>query len=159
MFTVDPGGRIDMMNRAAENIIGYSQDEVRGRDISDIVALRTEHNPEDIDLKKLIFQGDTGGFIDEDFVIVDKTGNTKYVLPIISQIKNTEDEIIGAVLVFNDITQRKKMEEEILKTSKIESLGVFAGGIAHDFNNLLTAIVGNISLVMRDMDKENRNYK
>ncbi|MEA5113620.1 MAG: ABC transporter substrate binding protein [Geobacteraceae bacterium] len=45
-----------------------------------------------------------------------------------------------------DITERKKMEEDIVKAQKLESLGVLAGGIAHDFNNLLTAILGNISL-------------
>lgn len=56
----------------------------------------------------------------------------------------------GAVLMvaehIRDITEKKKMEEEILKGQKLESLGVLAGGIAHDFNNLLTAIMGNISL-------------
>jgi PAS domain S-box-containing protein len=45
-----------------------------------------------------------------------------------------------------DITQRKTMEEEILRTRKLESVGLLAGGLAHDFNNLLTAILGNISL-------------
>lgn len=45
-----------------------------------------------------------------------------------------------------DITERKKMEEELLKAQKLESLGVLAGGIAHDFNNLLTAVMGNVSL-------------
>lgn len=45
-----------------------------------------------------------------------------------------------------DITERKKLEEEILKSQKLESLGVLAGGIAHDFNNLLTSVLGNISL-------------
>ena len=45
-----------------------------------------------------------------------------------------------------DITDRKKAEKEILKSHKLESLGVLAGGIAHDFNNLLTGILGNIDL-------------
>jgi len=45
-----------------------------------------------------------------------------------------------------DITEKKKLEEELLKAQKLESLGVLAGGIAHDFNNLLTGIMGNISL-------------
>ncbi len=48
--------------------------------------------------------------------------------------------------VSRDITDRKKMEEEALKTSKLESLGILAGGIAHDFNNVLMGIIGNISL-------------
>jgi PAS domain S-box-containing protein len=45
-----------------------------------------------------------------------------------------------------DITDRKQIEQELLKSSKLESIGVLAGGIAHDFNNLLTAIVGNLYL-------------
>ncbi|MFC1715713.1 PAS domain S-box protein [Candidatus Poribacteria bacterium] len=48
--------------------------------------------------------------------------------------------------VVRDITERKQMEEELLRIQKLESVGVLAGGIAHDFNNLLTGILGNISL-------------
>ncbi|MRR33811.1 response regulator [bacterium] len=59
------------------------------------------------------------------------------------------DESGGVSLVvehIRDITERKKLEDEILKSQKLESLGVLAGGIAHDFNNLLTCVLGNISL-------------
>jgi len=45
-----------------------------------------------------------------------------------------------------DITDRKKVELELLKNEKLESIGILAGGIAHDFNNILTAVIGNISL-------------
>ena len=45
-----------------------------------------------------------------------------------------------------DITDRKRLEEEILKAEKLESLGILAGGLAHDFNNILTTILGNVSM-------------
>ncbi len=57
-----------------------------------------------------------------------------------------EGSNIGRVWSFRDITVKRKMEEDILRAQKLESVGLLAGGIAHDFNNLLTAILGNISL-------------
>jgi len=56
-----------------------------------------------------------------------------------------------------DVTQMKKMEEEIIKSRKLESLGVFAGGIAHDFNNYLTTILGNVNLVMATAKEQSQN--
>jgi PAS domain S-box-containing protein len=49
------------------------------------------------------------------------------------------------LLMLRDITHRRKMEEEIVRVQKLQSVGVLAGGIAHDFNNILTGVIGNIS--------------
>ena len=54
--------------------------------------------------------------------------------------------INGIVCNGRDVTEQRKVEEELLKAKKLESIGILAGGIAHDFNNLLTTITGNISL-------------
>jgi two-component system, cell cycle sensor histidine kinase and response regulator CckA len=50
------------------------------------------------------------------------------------------------VIILTDITEREKLQSELLKLQKLESLGVLAGGIAHDFNNILTGVMGNLSL-------------
>lgn len=61
-------------------------------------------------------------------------------------LKNRTEQVIGWVESVADISQRKQMEETLLKVRNLESIGTLAAGIAHDFNNLLTAIMGNISL-------------
>ncbi|MBF0329628.1 MAG: response regulator [Nitrospirae bacterium] len=55
-------------------------------------------------------------------------------------------DVARVVLAYMDITDRKRIEEELSRVNKFEAAGIFAGGIAHDFNNLLTSILGNISL-------------
>ncbi len=59
-------------------------------------------------------------------------------------------------VVWRDITERKKMEEELLRAQKLESIGVLAGGIAHDFNNLLTAIMNNLFLMKNQINPDER---
>jgi PAS domain S-box-containing protein len=61
--------------------------------------------------------------------------------------------------LIENVTERKKMEEEILKAKKLESVGTLAGGIAHDFNNLLQAILGSISLAKMHVDPGDKVHK
>ena len=68
------------------------------------------------------------------------------------------NEIVKLVHVIRDITVRKKMEAEVLKAQKLESIGIFAGGIAHDFNNLLQAILGNISLARMSTNPKEKTF-
>ncbi|OPY13005.1 MAG: Blue-light-activated protein [Syntrophus sp. PtaB.Bin001] len=57
------------------------------------------------------------------------------------------DEQLHLCSIIHDITDRKRMEEELTRVHKLESIGILAGGIAHDFNNLLAVVMGTISLV------------
>ncbi|HEY3663636.1 MAG TPA: response regulator [Chthoniobacterales bacterium] len=63
----------------------------------------------------------------------------------------------GISVFFRDITERKRMADERLTTSKLESLGTLAGGIAHDLNNILTVISGNIGLAQLEAPNDNGN--
>jgi two-component system, cell cycle sensor histidine kinase and response regulator CckA len=58
----------------------------------------------------------------------------------------TDGKVVGIQAIVQDVTERRRFDEKLRHTAKLESLGVLAGGIAHDFNNLLTGILGNASL-------------
>jgi len=61
-----------------------------------------------------------------------------------SLIRDFKGNLVGAIETLEDITDRKRAEEELIRVHKLESLGIFAGGIAHDFNNLLSVMLRNI---------------
>ncbi len=73
----------------------------------------------------------------------------------LSPMRDTEDNIKAVVGFVRDITERKKMEEELLRSEKLKSLGTITAGIAHEFNNILTVISGHIQL----MEKKYKSFE
>jgi len=71
-------------------------------------------------------------------------------------LSGPDNKIFGLIGVSRDVTHKKKMEEELIKIEKLESVGVLAGGIAHDFNNILTAVLGNIELANFRFSKKDK---
>lgn len=69
-----------------------------------------------------------------------------------------DNRITAATCIVSDITEQKKVQEELCKTQRLESLGMLAGGIAHDFNNLLGGLFGFIDLARRDTEYRTRAH-
>ncbi len=73
-------------------------------------------------------------------------GEVIWVRTLVTPLKSPDGNISGYVGTMEEITELRQAGQDLLKSQKIESLGVLAGGIAHDFNNILTIILGNVSL-------------
>ncbi len=76
-----------------------------------------------------------------------------------SPLRNREGKIFACIELVQDATERRRLEDELVKAEKLESLGVLAGGIAHDFNNLLTGILANLDLAKAQIDPGSPPHK
>jgi len=147
VITYDTDGKIFLMNKVAEEMTGVNSRDAMGKHVKDVLHLTDDSS------KDLFF--DTLGKVSEKyrfnnigvpFNMIDKEGNER-IIEINSAIINHENKPLGIVLALRDITIKSKIDTELIKMSKLESIGILAGGIAHDFNNLLTGISGNISMM------------
>ncbi len=81
-------------------------------------------------------------------------GNTVSVETISYPLRDLSGNVISAIEIMNDITERKRLEEQLLQAQKMEAIGLLAGGVAHDFNNILTAVMGHGSILETKMKSE-----
>lgn len=147
VITTNTEGRIILMNRAAEELTGWPQEDAIGKALTSVINLiktKTREGGETV-VENILKSGGLFGPGDQ-MTLLSRTGSEHIVSVSGTPIFDQTNIIIGMILVFRDITESKKIEEELIKAQKLESLGVLAGGIAHDFNNLLTAILGNVNL-------------
>jgi PAS domain S-box-containing protein len=157
VITVDSQGRIVFLNRVAEILTGWGQTEAKGRPLLEIFHLLNEktRQPYEDPVAAVL---STGKIVEiaGPTLLISKEGIERSIVDCAAPIRDPGGKILGVVLVFRDITGKQKMEEELLRTMKLESIGLLAAGVAHDFNNLLTSILGNLDLVMTEKEPRNK---
>ncbi len=137
-------GRFLWVNRRFCEITGYTAEELHA------LTFREITHPDDLEQElqeyRNVLQGKAVSYTQEERYIR-KDRSIVWVSISVSLVRDESgipERFIGVV---EDITDRKRMEEELLRAQKLESLGVLAGGIAHDFNNVLMAIAGQIAVM------------
>ena len=147
VITTDTSGRARSLNKVAEELTGWPQAEALGKSLPEFFCAVQEHtrepcaNPAETPLGT-----GANSNCESAAILIARNGTERVVARSAAPIHGRDGGIIGVVVVFRDITAKQKSEAELLKESKLESVGLLAGGIAHDFNNILQGIIGNLSL-------------
>lgn len=139
-------------NEVVHRQLGYTREEFEGLRIPDIDPVESES-----EIRKSVANILKTGKSQFEVKHRTKEGQIRDVQVIAQKLTLSDKDYLH--VIWRDITDRKKMEEEFLKVEKLESLGVLAGGIAHDFNNLLVGILGNISLAKLTTEEGSPTYE
>jgi PAS domain S-box-containing protein len=148
-------GSIRSWNNGAERIYGYAREEALGRPLHMLIPPeRLDEFPRTL---AAIRKGES--IANYETVRLRNDGKKICVSLTESPIRAENGRITGLSSIARDITERKRLEEELLQSQKMEAVGRLAGGIAHDFNNILTAILGYSDLLIGQIEERHWMYK
>ena len=166
IYTLNGGGIFTFVSGAVENLLGFKSNKLIGEHYSTVVydddlgsakyhfdERRTGQRATrgvELRLKRLHNQDRLNGYL---------TVELKAMGLYDKGIEEQNKEFRGTYGVARDITDRKRLEAQLLRAQKMKAIGTLAGGIAHDFNNLLMGIEGHTSLMHLDMDHDHSHYE
>lgn len=150
---LDEEGKITYFNPAAERMFGYREEEIKGRDLHLTLAPPEYHERYLQGFKRLKETGKS--CVEGQAVEVEalRRDGSRFPAEVYCSVLRYGGRQLYLGLA-QDITERKRLEEERLQMEKYRALELLAGGVAHDLNNLLTSLIGNLELLERRLAEE-----
>ena len=150
IIALDLEDKVILFNRKAEEVTGYSRDEVLGKELLKTIPMRMDRDAFD----KMNREITSGAAVSpyQQFITT-KSGEEKILFTRGTQLKDREGRVIGVLETGVDVTEQRSMETKLLQAEKLRDLGELAGGVAHDFNNVLAAILGRAQLLRMHLEE------
>ena len=150
VITTDAEGLITFVNAAAEKLSGWTSADALTRPYVEVFHVIDETSrgvPTDR-VSRALREGATGTFSNHTLLIRRDASEVHIEHSVAPLRQGLQEEVSGCVIVFNDVSDRKQLEERLRQVQKLDAIGKLAGGIAHDFNNAITAIIGYAEMIL-----------
>ncbi|MFH2049824.1 MAG: ATP-binding protein [bacterium] len=155
LLTIDPQGRIIFFNSAAEKILGYREQDVRGLHCKDVFAERMPNLAsslvEGIDLRIAQMR--------QELNIINKNGIQVPIGLSISILKEKNHSLRGVIAIFSDISDAKMMEAKVRASDRLSAAGELSASMAHEIRNPLAAISGSVEVLQSELVVTGENAK
>lgn len=159
VITTDARGGITFLNGAAEQLLGWTHAESIGRHYSEVFSV-VDDTSQRAPVGAVVMRsaaGEKHSLITHS-LLTTKSGEALHIEHSTAPIRSEDSEVAGYVVVFNDVSERRKLEAELRQVQKMDAIGKLAGSIAHDFNNALTAMMGYSSLLLEQIPPNDPKY-
>jgi PAS domain S-box-containing protein len=153
IFVRSISNEIRYWNKSAENLYGWPANEVLSKNLDDKLFGASSQLKEILEtvLEKGAWSGETRQFTKDAKILI---AESKWTL-----VRDERGEPQSFLVVNSDITERKKLETQFLRSQRMESIGTLASGIAHDLNNVLSPMLMSVQVLQRKYkDEESQNW-
>jgi two-component system cell cycle sensor histidine kinase/response regulator CckA len=152
IMATDPEGRVTFMNPVAESLTGWKELEALGKPASDVLLLVSGEDGKRIEdpFARARREGRTV-LLDRGTLLLSRSGTRVAIDDSAAPIVDRSEQMLGAVIVFRDISERKKLEARLALSDRLAALGMPTAGIAHEINNPLAYNLANCGVALREL--------
>jgi PAS domain S-box-containing protein len=147
----DHEGRVLFWNRASERLYGFTEQQALGRRLGEFLLSEEDAREFDQMVQRTLQTGQAASL--REWETRTASGTPRYILSSLFPVR-LEGGQTWIICMDVDITERKRLESELFRVQRLDSIGRLAGGIAHDFNNLLTAIMSYADLAIARLPEQ-----